>query len=131
MVGGLIYELLTAGTAPFHWLLLGDTSSAVQRLTTGSAAPVDVPGAGLHPGLLNKNVLEAAAIDGVEIPWRVQVDNMTGDQGRLAELKDLMMSCWALDPSSRPRLQSLVQHVADLLERQRAESPKVGPGGLP
>ncbi len=117
MVGGLIYELLTAGTAPYHWLL-GDTSSAVQRLA--SAEPVHGPGSRALIGLLNKSVLEAAAIDGVEIPWRVQVDSMTGDQGRLAELKDLMMSCWAVDPSSRPRLQSLVQHVADLLERQRA-----------
>ncbi len=94
MVGGLTYELLTAGTPPFHWLL-GNTQLLAQRLI--SSDPVDIPGTEYTvPGLLHKNVLEAAVVDRKPIPWCVQGDATPGSAGRLAEVKGLMASCLAL-----------------------------------
>ncbi len=67
MVGGLLYELLTAGTTPFHWLRR-NVQLLIERRS--SADPVHIPGVEKPiPGLLGKHVLEAADIDGVPVPW--------------------------------------------------------------
>ena len=39
------------------------------------------------PGLLHKNVLEAAELDRKPIPWCVQADATPGSAGRLAQVK--------------------------------------------
>jgi serine/threonine protein kinase len=119
MVGGFAYELLTAGTPPFHWLL-GNPHLLVQRLT--SASPVEIPDTDVTlPGLLYKNVLEAAELSRKPIPWCVQADATPGSAGRLAEVKSLMTSCLALRPQDRPKLPDLYSSVTVL---QVAEASK-------
>ncbi len=118
MLGGLVYELLTAGTPPFHWLL-GNTQLLVQRLA--SADPVEIAGTDVTlPGLLHKSVLEAAELDRKSIPWCVRVDGSPGSAWRLEELKGLMASCLALRPEDRPKLRDLHLRVTMLL------APSVG-----
>ena len=113
MLGGLVYELLTAGTPPFHWLL-GNTQLLGQRLA--SADPVEVPGTDVAlPGLLHKSVLEAAELDRKPIPWCVRADTTLGSAGRLEGVKGLMASCLALRPEDRPKLQDLHRSVTVLL----------------
>ena len=121
MVGGFTYELLTAGTPPFHWLG-GNTQLLVQRLT--SADPVEIPDTDVTvPGLLHKNVLEAAELSRKPIPWCVQADATPGSAGRLAEVKGLMTSCLALSPEDRPKLPDLHRSVTVL---QAAEARAAG-----
>jgi hypothetical protein len=130
MVGGFAYELLTAGTPPFHWLsrvpqLLMD------RLT--SADPVEIPGTEYTvPGLLHKNVLKAAELDRKPIPWCVQADATPGSAGRLVEVKGLMTSCLALSPEDRPKLPDLLRIVTTLLVAEEREVGAVEvPSGPP
>jgi hypothetical protein len=90
MLGGLAYELLTAGTRPFHWLARNEPL-LIERLT--SAGPVEIPGTDVTlPGLLNKNVLEAAELDRKPIPWCVRADATPGSARRLEEVTGLMAS---------------------------------------
>jgi hypothetical protein len=125
MVGGLAYELLTAGTPPFHWLLR-NTQLLAQRLI--SAEPVEIPGTEYSvPGLLHTNVLEAAEnVDHKPIPWCVQADATPGTAGRLAEVKCLMASCLALSPNDRPKLPSLHERVTALQAAEVAEARALG-----
>ena len=119
MLGGLMYELLTAGMSPFHWLL-GNTQLLGQRLAC--AGPVRVPGVrDPVPGLLHKNVLEAADLDAEPIPWCVRANATPGSAGRLAEVKGLMTSCLALSPEDRSKLQDLHRRVAALQAVEAAE----------
>ncbi len=128
MVGGFTYELLTAGTPPFHWLA-GNTQLLVQRLT--SADPVDIPDTDVTvPGLLHKNVLEAAELSRKPIPWCVQADATPGSAGRLEEVKGLMASCLALSPEDRPKLPDLHRTVTALQAAEAAEARAVGSAGL-
>jgi hypothetical protein len=124
MVGGFLYELLTAGTPPFHWLSRVP-QLLIERLT--SADPVEVPGADVTvPSLLHKNVLEGADLDRKAIPWCVQADGAPGSAGRLAEVKALMTSCLALSPQDRPKLRDLHHRVTALLLAEVAEARAVG-----
>jgi hypothetical protein len=67
MFGGLLYELLTGGTAPFHWLA-GHPSILHARLQ--AAGEVEVDGVPVPlTGLLHHSVLEAATVDRKAIPW--------------------------------------------------------------
>jgi hypothetical protein len=119
MVGGLTYELLTAGTPPFHWLA-GNTQLLVQRLT--SAGPVEIPDTDVEvPGLLHKSVLEAAELSRKPIPWCVRADATPGSGQRLEEVKGLMTACLALSPKDRPMLAALHSSVAGLLGAEVAE----------
>jgi hypothetical protein len=132
MVGGFTYELLTAGKTPFEWVL-GSKLLLVellrQRLT--SCEPVD-NGTDLVPGLLYKNMLEAAEMDRKPIPWCVQADATPGSAGRLVEVKGLMTSCLALSPEDRPKLPELHRsvtalHVAEVAEVRAAGTGHHGP----
>jgi len=127
MVGGFTYELLTAGTPPFHWLG-GNTQLLVQRLT--SADPVEIPDTDVTvPGLLHKNVLEAAELSRKPIPWCVQADATLGSAGRLAEVKGLMAACLALSPEDRPKLPDLHRSVTVLQAAEAAEARATGSTG--
>jgi hypothetical protein len=125
MVGGLAYELLTAGSnlKPFHWLE-ANTELLGQRLV--SAGPVRVPGVrDPVPGLLHKSALEAAELDAEPIPWCVRADATPGSAGRLAEVRGLMASCLARSPKDRPMLPDLHRRVMALQETEVAEVRRV------
>jgi hypothetical protein len=127
MVGGFTYELLTAGTPPFHWLAR-NAPLLIERLT--SADPVEIPDADVTvPGLLHKNVLEAAELSRKPIPWCVQADATLGSAGRLAEVKGLMASCLALSPEDRPKLPDLHRSVTVLQAAEAAEARATGSTG--
>ncbi len=111
MLGGLAYELLTAGTAPFHWLAR-NRQLLTERLT--SSEPVD-NGTHVVPGLLRQNVLQAARLDGKAVPWCVQPAVARGSAQRLDKLKNILESCLALDAAERPRVSELHRRVSDLL----------------
>jgi hypothetical protein len=130
MVGGLAYELLTGGTAPFHWLA-GDLQSALflgQRRATAGRVPFPGLRGGL-PGLLGKSVLEVAQDDGEPIPWCVRAEGTPGGLGRLAELKALLEQCLAAEPEVRPKLPALLAAFRDLLVREEGEERAAGIGG--
>ncbi len=123
MVGGFLYELLTAGSPPFGWLL-DNPQLFLQRRAT--ADPVPVPGAREPlPGLLGKSVLEAAVIDRVSLPWCVQAGPLagsgTGSQARCEALGQLLTRCLARDPAHRPKLSELQGEVDRLLAAERRE----------
>jgi serine/threonine protein kinase len=127
MVGGFTYELLTAGTLPFHWLSRLP-QLLIERLT--SADPVEIPGTDMEvPGLLHKSVLEAAELDRKPIPWCVQADATPGSAGRLAEVKGLMAACLALSPEDRPKLPDLHRSVTVLQAAEAAEARATGSTG--
>jgi hypothetical protein len=127
MVGGFTYELLTAGTPPFHWLSR-NAQFLIERLT--SADPVESPGTDvLLPGLLHKNVLEAAEADRKPIPWCVHADATPGSAGRLGEVKGLMTSCLALSPEDRPKLPDLHRCVTALQAAEQAGGEQAGGAG--
>jgi len=123
MLGGLFYEILTVGHVPFHWLLpLYPTESLHQRRTSADAVP-DSSGQ-LRPGLLDKNVSEAAMIDGVEVPWSVHQAALPGSASRLVEAKSLVERCCQMDPIARPDTRALSDTLLSLLNREREVVPK-------
>ncbi len=126
--GGLLYEMLTSGRWPFHWLAGNATSIALLRQRRQSAEPVPVPAPDgsvhLWAGLLNKSVLEAAELDRVRIPWCVNTDGSPGSPGRLEEVKAVMAQCLAADPGARPKLPALGQRLAALLAAETAEAAR-------
>jgi hypothetical protein len=81
------------------------------------------------PGLLHKNVLEAAEVDRKPIPWCVQADATPGSAGRLAEVKGLMTSCLSLSPEERPKLPDLHRSVTVLQAAEAAEARAAGSTG--
>ncbi len=126
--GGLLYEMLTGGTWPFHWLAGNGTMLALLRQRRQSAAPVPVPAPDgsehLWPGLLNKSVLEAAELDRVRIPWCVNTDGSPGSPGRLEDVKAVMAQCLTADPGARPKLPALGLRLADLLALETTETAR-------
>jgi serine/threonine protein kinase len=108
MLGGLLYEALTCGVPPYHWLA-GSPELMEKRLR--SAAPVRVRGVPVRlPGLLHLNVLEAAALDEEDIPWCFPRE----DEAVAEALKALMSSCLAYDPEARPTLANVAQTLQGL-----------------
>ncbi len=126
MVGGLAYELLTGGTAPFHWLAVNPSLFTLRR---ASRDPVAVPGLRgmMASGLYGKSVLEVAAEDTEPITWCVRVDGSPGSAGRLEALKAVVTQCLAAEPGGRPKVAALLDTVGELLTAEVAE---VGPGAL-
>jgi hypothetical protein len=124
MVGGLMYELLTGGTAPFHWLT-GDPHLLVLRRQSAGMVAEGVP------SLRGKSVLEAAAIDRQEIPWRVRASSLPGSAARLETVKSMLADCLALEPSARPKLPDLLERVDALLAAdQRERAAAVGAASI-
>jgi hypothetical protein len=123
MLGGLLYEILTVGKVPFHWLLpLYSTESLHRRRISAEDVP-DSSGQ-LRRGLLGKNVLEAAVIDGVEVPWSVQEAASPGSASRLVEAKLLVGRCCQWDPIARPATEALSDTLSSLLDGEREVVPK-------
>ncbi len=113
MLGGLVHELLTSGEAPFHWLA-GNPQLLLQRLSTDD--PVEIPGAGAVPGLLHTNVLRAATLGGVQIPWRIR----SRSPACLQRLKEVMSQCLEREAHARPTLAALRDSVIELQREEAA-----------
>jgi hypothetical protein len=125
MLGGLAYELLTAGMAPFHWLSRNAQILVDRRVSEG---PVRQPGIPVPlPGLLHKNVMEAAGIDGEPVPWCVQGNIAPGSGGRLEELKALVASLLAAEPDCRPKLPGTLAQLKDMVGLEAAEASRADP----
>ncbi len=123
MLGGLLYELLTAGTPPFHWC---EAFLQLLHARRRSKEPVYVPGVPTPaPGLLGKSVLEAAEVDGVRVPWCVQEEELPGTPGRLLALQGLMTQCLQPDPRDRPLLPKVLDALDELLKEEEAEAEEV------
>jgi hypothetical protein len=120
MLGGLLYELLTVGKVPFEWLLPLYPIESVHRRRISAEDVPDSSGQ-LRPGLLDKNVLEAAAIDGVEVPLSVQ------EAVRLFEAKVLVERCCQRDPFARPSTKALSDTLRSLLDGEREVVPELKP----
>ena len=135
MVGGFLYELLTSGTPPFHWLATDLESSLLLGRRRATSDPIRIPGIRAPvPGLHGKSVLEVAEEDGEPIPWRVRVDGSPGSGGRLEAVKALLAQCLAADPGARPKVLALLATVDDLLVAEtgevRATGVSLGSGGI-
>lgn len=123
MLGGLLYELLTAGTPPFHWC---DEFLQLLHARRRSKEPVRVPGVPVPaPGLLGKSVVEAAEVDGVRVPWCVQDDELPGSPGRLVALQKVMGQCLQADPRDRPALTQVLDCLEELLREEELEEAVV------
>ena len=100
MLGGLLFEVLTCGRPPFYWVpreLVGP-----RRLHT--AGELFRPAGSIREevGLLGQSVLDAAALDGIDVPWCVDRD----DAPRSA-LIDVMERCLQGNPTARPSLRDV------------------------
>jgi hypothetical protein len=122
MLGGLLYELLTAGHVPYHWLLR-DVKLAIERRR--SSVPVAIPfskGATAE-GLLGKSMVQAAEVDDVALPWNVQIAATASSpdaEARLAEAIALIEGCCKLEPSARLKLEDLSRALESLHTREVA-----------
>jgi len=130
MLGNLLYELLTAGHTPYHWLL-GDVPLLLARLQSSDPVPLlhgtHTSGAGATaPGLRGKHVLEAAAVDGVPIPWALQLLGTPGAPGRLAEAQALVGACCKKDPADRLTLPALAEALQVLWSAEVEEARAAG-----
>jgi hypothetical protein len=130
MLGGLLYELLTAGHVPFHFLLDNVPLLLARRKSAGPVRVTGVRGVGAE-GLRGKTMVEAAAIDGVSIPWTVQPNTLPGSAGRLEEAKVLIDRCCKDVPSERLTLDELSGLLQDLQSREAAEEMAYGRAPLP
>jgi serine/threonine protein kinase len=88
MLGGLMFEVLTAGqVTPFFWLPWLDQ---LVVLRSGSSA----------------NTLDAAAAAGVSVPWAID--------GDADALRRLMARCLHADPLQRPSTDAVIDALADV-----------------
>ena len=105
MLGGLMFEVLTCGLAPCHWMR--DVALVAQRrchpageVFRPDGFPADVK------GLAGLTVVDAAGVDGVPVTWRVVDDGGDDVQygSRVGRLVEVMAHCLASDASARPPL---------------------------
>jgi hypothetical protein len=122
MLGGLLYELLTAGHPPYHWLLY-DTDLLRARFELESPACVTGPET---VGLKGTNVLEAACIDGVPIPWSVQGIPAPDADASFLEAKEIMTVCFQKEPTARPTMDGLAVALEELSGKLLASNAATG-----
>jgi hypothetical protein len=93
MLGGLMFEVLTAGRhAPFFWL--PTERVMVVRATTSI------------------NTIDSATVAGVSIPWAVvSGDDWTGAVDGVERLKALMARCLHVEPSRRPSMDDFLAEL--------------------
>jgi hypothetical protein len=114
MLGCLLYELLSGGLPPFHWLM---RNAELMEARLRSAGPVQVPGFPVPaPGLLHANVLQAAALDGIPLSWAFVERAAAVSVPAVDALLALMTHCMEVDPDARPKLPEVADRVVALLE---------------
>ena len=103
MLGGLMFEVLTCGLIPYYWMSDMRLVAQRRRVPGGTSfRPVGLPMS--MTGLGGLSLVEAAAVDGVLISWRVNPGSGTYSTGGLDALIALMAQCLESDPSKRPLL---------------------------
>jgi hypothetical protein len=113
MLGCLLYELLSGGQPPFHWLM---RNAELMEARLRSSGPVHVPGIPVPlPGLLHANVLQAAAQDGIALSWALERAAAVSAPA-VEALVALMKECMEVDPNARPELPEVANRVVALLE---------------
>jgi serine/threonine protein kinase len=108
MLGGLMFEVLTAGQrAPFFWM-------PQERLIMMRATS-------------SMNTLDAAMAAGVAIPWSVVVDEAwTGARDVVEQLRHLMAGCLNSEPSRRPTVDVFLSTLAAMKSGpSELQSPRV------
>jgi serine/threonine protein kinase len=128
MLGGLLFELLSAGGRPFQWLE-GIPDLLAQRRK--QALPVVMPGATSPEGVVGlhgKNTVEAAAIDGVVVNWCVKLGATPGSARRFQDLQDLMLEALSSDPATRPSVALFGTRVRQLYLEESALRPILSSG---
>jgi hypothetical protein len=119
-LGGLLVELLTAGAPPFHWLAKDPAQLALRRASDG---PVHDPRTGATlAGLLGVSCIEAAAVDGVLVPWCVRAYTTPGSPRRLEDVKALVLGCLAPAPAARLALDDVRRRLESLLQAEAPEA---------
>ncbi len=94
MLGGLMFEVLTAGRVPFFWLPAGAEPRTMFRART------------------SQNTLDAAAAAGLSIPWAiVRGDDWAGAVDGVERLKALMSRCLHAEPSRRPSMDDFLAEL--------------------
>ena len=108
MFGGLMFEVLTSGLPPYHWMspsLVWHRRLAAARVPfRPTGVPVDMP------GLRGLTVVEAAEVDGVALEWRVSGQVRDVSRG----LVDLMKACQEPDPKLRPTVTEVLRALEAL-----------------
>jgi hypothetical protein len=113
MLGCLLYELLSGGLPPFHWLM---RNAELMEARLRSVGPVQLPGIPVPvPGLLHANVLQAAAQDGIPLSWALERAAATS-RPAVDALLALMTECIEVDPDARPELPEVTDRLVALLE---------------
>ena len=116
MLGGLMFEVLTGGFAPYHWLHAPLTAQRRRHAAGIPFRPDGFP----HDvvGLKGLSVMEAARMDGHVVEWRVRSHGSsktdTYDEG-LPRLVDLMERCLERDANKRPHLEEVQSILVRML----------------
>ncbi len=116
MLGGLMFEVLTAGQrAPFFWLPRGAEPRTMFRARTSI------------------NTLDAAAAAGEPIPWAIVTgDDWTGAFDGVERLTALMARCLHAEPSRRPSMDDFLAELDAICTGDPAPAPQdCGYGGVP
>ena len=112
MLGGLMFEVLTCGLTPFYWL---NPTLMSQRRRQAAGMRFRPPGTLSDVcGLGSLSTLDAAAVDGVEIEWRVGSGGGVYGGG-VPSLLELMGHCLDSDPSKRPLLSAVQSRLQALM----------------
>jgi hypothetical protein len=125
MAGGLLYELLTGGTPPYHWLVDYPELLTARRRTAGKV--LVAPGVFVD-GLLGKHVLEVAAADGKVVPWCVRGPGTLAGvgHGRFGEAMHWLTRCLAAEPGARPSTSDLMNTCHALAEQEASAAKEAG-----
>ena len=119
MLGGLMFEVLTCGERPYYWmrdvnLLSQRRAHAARELFRPDGTP------GLFAGLLGLSVVDAAAVDEIDVPWRIRDGGASGriygTVGCMGRLKALMTRCLDSNAHERPKLEDVLGNLLEMMK---------------
>ncbi len=127
MLGGLMFEVLTGGRHPFHWI---PAEVLLRRRLTPADTLLRLPGRAPASGLRDLSVVEAARADGVPMEWKVAPASGLDDDAvsaasaaRFLDVVALMEHCLDAEPSRRPSVSSLQRRLMALIAAEEAGMP--------